>query len=78
MPAEYAGLKGKRVAVVCVSEDSSYGTGSESLLLAREVEPLLSEAVAEINRWVGVDEIEMASEEPSAEGSGLRDEGGED
>ena len=32
------------------------------LLLAREVEPLLSEAVAEINRWVGVDEIEMASE----------------
>ncbi|HRX78685.1 MAG: hypothetical protein H6821_08715 [Planctomycetaceae bacterium] len=56
MPAEYAGLKGKRVAVVCVSEDSSYGTGSESLLLAREVSSILGKNVKEIE-LVRADEI---------------------
>jgi hypothetical protein len=40
------------------------------LLQARELDPLLAEAVAEINRWVGVDEIELSSD-----GAGLRAEG---
>ena len=32
------------------------------LLVARETEPLIAEAVAEINRWVGLDEIELSSD----------------
>ncbi|MCA9120217.1 MAG: hypothetical protein H6822_33755 [Planctomycetaceae bacterium] len=56
MPAEYSDLKGKRVAVVCVSEDSSYGTGSESLLLAREVSTILKKSVKDID-LVRADEI---------------------
>lgn len=56
MPAEYAGLKEQRVAVVCVSEDSSYGTGSESLLLSREVSSILQKNVKKIE-LVRADEI---------------------
>ncbi len=56
MPAEYGELDGKRVAVVCVSDGSSYGTGSESLLLAREVSSILRKHVKEIE-LVRPDEI---------------------
>lgn len=55
-PAEYDGLKEKRVAVVCVSEDSAYGTGSESLLLSREVSSILQKNVKKID-LVRADEI---------------------
>lgn len=55
-PAEYADLKDKRVAVICVSEDSSYGTGSESLLLSREVSSILQKNVKNI-QLVRADEI---------------------
>ncbi len=56
IPAEYDDLKGKRVAVVCVSDNSSYGTGSESLLLAREVSLILRSNVKDID-LVRADEI---------------------
>ncbi|MEX0820176.1 MAG: hypothetical protein WD070_11315 [Pirellulaceae bacterium] len=56
VPAEYGGLKGKRVAVVCVSDASSYGSGSESLLLAREVNSILQKNVKDIE-LVRPDEI---------------------
>ena len=56
VPAEYDDLKGKRVAVVCVSDNSSYGTGSESLLLAREVSLILRANVKDIE-LVRADEI---------------------
>lgn len=55
-PAEFKQLKGKRVAVVCVSDQSSYGSGSESLLLAREVNSLLRANVKDIE-LVRADEI---------------------
>ena len=48
MPAEYAGLEGQRVAVVCVADGSSYGTGSESTILAREVSSILRQNIEEI------------------------------
>ncbi len=56
VPAEYADLKGKRVAVVCVADNSSYGSGSESLLLAREVSLILQRSVKDIE-LVRQDEI---------------------
>lgn len=37
---------------------------SRELLLAPETDALLAEAVAEINRWIGVDEIELRSDGP--------------
>src|SRR5687768_8112120 len=49
MPAEYAGLEEQRVAVVCVSDNSSYGVGTESELLARNVASLLNERVKDID-----------------------------
>lgn len=45
VPAEFAGLHGKRVAVVCVSESASLGPGTDTLLLAREVGSLLANNV---------------------------------
>ena len=48
VPAEYDSLAGKRVAVVCVSDGSSYGTGSESSVLAREVSSILRQHIKEI------------------------------
>jgi hypothetical protein len=56
VPAEYDDLMGKRVAVVCVADTSSYGTGSEPLLLAREVSLILQRNVKDIE-LVRQDEI---------------------
>ncbi len=56
IPAEYDGLQKQRVAVVCVSDSSSYGTGSESILLSREVGALLRKNVKDIE-LVRPDEI---------------------
>jgi len=47
-PAEYKGLQGQRVAVICVSEASSFGLGSDSLYLSRSVGTLLKQNVKEI------------------------------
>jgi hypothetical protein len=46
--AEYD-LEGKRVAVVCVSESSAFGPGTDSLHLARRVGTTLSERVEDID-----------------------------
>jgi len=46
--AAYDGLEGQRVAIVCLSDSSSYGSGTESSLLASSVATLLAENVAEI------------------------------
>ena len=46
--AEYDGLEGQRVAIVCVSDSSSYGAGTEADLLAHEVATLLSAEVKDI------------------------------
>lgn len=48
IPPEYAGLEGRRVAVICVSDGASYGMGTEDQLLARRVANMLSEEVREI------------------------------
>ena len=45
---EYEGLTGHRVAVICVSDVTSYGAGTEDKMLARKVSSLLSENVPEI------------------------------
>lgn len=47
-PAEYKGLAGKRVAVICVSEASSFGLGTDSLYMARAVGQLLKQNVKDI------------------------------
>ena len=46
--AEYKGLNGKRVAVVCVSENASYGPNSISSVMERSVAALLRERVQKI------------------------------
>lgn len=53
MPAQFAGLEGSRVAVVCVSDDASYGSGAESERLARAIAMILEEKVPDIDlvRW---------------------------
>lgn len=48
VPARYAGLKGKRVAVVCVSDSQAFGPTAASIELQRRVTRLLSENVTEI------------------------------
>ncbi|MBW3595977.1 MAG: hypothetical protein KY475_01730 [Planctomycetes bacterium] len=48
IPAEFDGLKGKRVAVVCVSPNDDFGPGSTSVDLSRGVETLLRERVKDI------------------------------
>jgi hypothetical protein len=56
VPAEFGGLKGKRVAVVCVSSSSSYGVDSETTLLANSMALLLRQRVPRIS-LVPQDEI---------------------
>jgi len=53
VPAQFKGLEGSRVAVVCVSDDSSYGSGTESERVARGIAKILAERVPEIDvvRW---------------------------
>ncbi len=48
IPAEYKGLEGKRVAVVCVSDSGSYDPGSVAASLSGTVEDLLGANVKEI------------------------------
>lgn len=48
MKPEYDGLKEQRVAVVCISDSSSYGIGNEGELLSRGVGKLLQQNVKEI------------------------------
>jgi hypothetical protein len=48
IPAEFDGLKEKRVAVVCVSANDDFGPDSTTVLLSKEVERLLKERVKEI------------------------------
>lgn len=47
-PAEYDGLEGKRVAVVCLCNTSAYGTGAEASILAKQVEMHLKREVRKI------------------------------
>ena len=54
--AEFSGLEGRRVAVVCVSNDSSYGPSSVSSMLGRSVSRLLEENIDDID-IVHTDEI---------------------
>ncbi len=56
VPAEFDGLKGKRVAVVCVSSSSSYGVDSETTLLANTMALVLRQRVPHIS-LVPQDEI---------------------
>jgi hypothetical protein len=49
VPPEYDGLAGQRVAVICVSDNSTYGVGIESDLLARGVAKTLGERVKKID-----------------------------
>lgn len=69
VPAQFQGLEGERVAVVCVSDDASYGAGTESERLARGIAKILAEKVpdievvpwSEIADWIdrkGWDEID--------------------
>lgn len=48
MEARYAGLKGKRVAVVCVINPSTYGDGTTSAMIAESVGRLLRQNVDKI------------------------------
>src|SRR4051812_30281577 len=48
MQAEFDELEGKRVAVICVSNRSSYGSGAESEALARLVSAILRKEVKKI------------------------------
>src|SRR5687768_164947 len=56
VPAEFDGLEGERVAVVCVSSNAAYGVGVEAELLSRGVDSILKENVEKID-IVGQDEI---------------------
>ncbi len=72
-PAEYAGLEGKKVAVVVVTNGSTYGPGSEAVLLGRGIERHLRMEVSDIeiinqdkiadwvdqNNWNHIDYIEV-------------------
>jgi hypothetical protein len=49
MPAEFDGLEDSRVAVICVSDDSSYGSGVEDERLARGIASILAEKVPNID-----------------------------
>ena len=53
VPAQFEGLEATRVAVVCVSDGVSYGSGTESERLARETARILAEKVPDIDvvRW---------------------------
>jgi hypothetical protein len=56
LKAAFGGLEKKRVAVICVSDSSSFGLGTDSLQLARMVAGTLKENVKEI-KVVRPDEI---------------------
>jgi len=69
IPPQFKGLEDSRVAVVCVSDATSYGSGTESERLARGVAKILQEKVpdieivswSEIADWIdrkGWDEID--------------------
>ncbi len=45
---EYQGLEGQRVAVICVTDGASYGTGTEDKLLGRSLAGMLKENVDDI------------------------------
>lgn len=45
IPAEFSGLEGKRVAVVCVSNSASYGPNAVCSMLERSVSSILQEEV---------------------------------
>lgn len=49
IPAEFEGLEEKRVAVVCVSNRSAYGSGAEAEALARMVSAILRKEVKKID-----------------------------
>lgn len=49
VPAEFEGLQAKRVAVVCVSNDSVYGPNSVSSILEHSVGTLLKQNVEDID-----------------------------
>ncbi|QDU97926.1 hypothetical protein [Lignipirellula cremea] len=49
VPAEFDGLEGRRVAVLCVADSSPAGAGTASDLLARRVELLLGKYVKDID-----------------------------
>ncbi|MDP6722869.1 MAG: hypothetical protein QGF59_29670 [Pirellulaceae bacterium] len=49
VPPQFDGLEASRVAVICISDDSSYGSGTESKILAREISSILAENVTEID-----------------------------
>lgn len=49
IPAEFKGLQGKRVAVVCLSNSASAGPGSESDVVARLVSAMLAQEVKDID-----------------------------
>ena len=73
LPAEYEGLQEQRVAVVCVSNEASYGSSSTASRLARNVSRLLEMHVKKIdmirheevsdwidkNNWDEVDYLEI-------------------
>jgi hypothetical protein len=48
IPAEYGGLEKQRVAIVCVSDNASYGVGRESEELSRAIGSILKQNVKEI------------------------------
>jgi hypothetical protein len=48
VPAEFDGLKGKRVAVVCVSANEDYGPDSTTEMLSKEIERQLKENVKDV------------------------------
>ena len=49
VPAAYPGLEDQRVAVICVTDGSSYGAGTEGRMLARFVSEMLEDQVLEID-----------------------------
>lgn len=48
IPAEYDGLRGRRVAVVCMADSLSYGPSAAATLIARRVSKLLDEGVKDV------------------------------
>ncbi|MCO6454513.1 MAG: hypothetical protein J5I93_04275 [Pirellulaceae bacterium] len=56
VPAEFGGLEGKRVAVICLSNTASAGPGSDADVVARLVSTLLAREVKEI-QVVHLDEV---------------------
>ncbi len=51
--AKYQGLKGQRVAVVCVMNPSTYGDGATSTVIADRVERILAQQSGQDSTWYG-------------------------